>query len=131
MIHDLSELLSSHMWEELNALDSRLSSRRRQSLSELLRAWSRYAELVASREPIDSDDYTAMLFARDAIQDLAEHATLPTQRLLEALVGHADSVFFFGTRPDVIGDVRGGVRDARPSWWWDRIPHALRSSTAP
>jgi hypothetical protein len=119
---DPTDVLPEQVREELLALDARLSSRRRQSLPELLRAWSRYAELLSSRTPLDPDDYRAMLFARDAIEDLVGRATPTTRQILEALVGHSDSLFLFGTREDHDGAVQGRSHEDRPGWWWSRAP---------
>src|SRR5205085_3273288 len=122
MMDDPAEVLSEQVREELIVLDSHVSSRRRQSLPELLRAWSRYADLISSRERIDLDDYRGMLFARDAIQDVVRRATPATGRLLEALVSHPDSLFVFGTRKDDAGVLQAEQTEDRPGWWWGRVP---------
>jgi len=108
---------------ELEFLDNLIRSDRHQSLPDLLRLWHHYAELIASSRPITQDDYSAILFARDAIQNLIQRATLVTGRILEALVSHDDSVFLSATRHDDSGSFQAAERGDRPGWWWDRVPH--------
>jgi hypothetical protein len=88
----------------------------------LFKRWSTYADILFKRESVDFDDFRAMLGARDAIQDLLNRATLPTKRVLEALVSHQDSMFLLGTietgrtdKTDIFGNERTG-------WWWRRVP---------
>ena len=78
--------------------------------------------MIASSRPITQDDYSAILFARDAIQNLIQRATLVTGRILEALVSHDDSVFLSATRHDDSGSFQAAERGDRPGWWWDRVP---------
>jgi len=116
------DLFPDEVARELEFLSALLESRRRQSLPDLLRAWHNYAERVASRAPIAQDDYAAMLFARDAIQDLLQRASLVTGRLLEVLINHDDSLFLFATRHDDSGSFQAADRGDRTGWWWDRVP---------
>ena len=124
---DPSELFSRELTDELHELDSHVRAQRRQSLPELLDAWRRYASRLAQDEAVDLDDYVAMLFARDAIQDVIERATPTIARVLEALVAHNDSVFLFCSRADN-SNVVGSIADRPgPGWWWARLPRRLTS----
>ena len=125
---ELSSLLPSEVRRELDELSAFVSRQRRQSLAELLRAWTRYADLVISQKAVALDDYRAMLFARDAIQDLVCRASLPTARLLDALVSHADSLFLVGTVKDDAGLLLAEHTEHRLGWWWHRIPRGMQTS---
>jgi hypothetical protein len=118
---EISELFPAGIVEEFGHLDSYVTSKRRQSLPELLRAWSRYASRIATREPIELDDYVGMLFARDAIQDIMQQATPTASRLLGALTTLDDALFFFCTKHDK-DNVLEAVVSIGPYWWWHRIP---------
>jgi hypothetical protein len=118
---DISELLPADVVEELRHLDSYVSAKRRQSLPELLRAWSRYANRLSTHEPVDLDDYVGMLFARDAIQDIIQQATPTAARLLEALTTLDDALFLFCTKHDE-DNVLEAAASIGPYWWWHRIP---------
>jgi hypothetical protein len=119
---NFAALVSQPVLDELSLLDAFVSRRHRQSLPELLSAWRRYSDLVASRLPVDMDDFKAMLFARDAIQEAVNRATLSSARLLEALISHEDSAFEMGTTNDENGLLLARRLEHRPGWWWGRIP---------
>jgi hypothetical protein len=125
---DLNELLPAGILQELRHLDSYVSTQRRQSLPELLRAWSRYANRLSNQEAVDLDDYMPMLFARDAIQDVIQQATLTVARLLEALIAHDDSIFLFCSQQDRDNVLATVVTSIPPHWWWHRIPLLISSS---
>lgn len=119
---DPSELFTRELADELRELDSHVKAQRRQSLPELLDAWRRYAIRLAQDEAIDLDDYMAMLFARNAIQDVIERATPTIARVIEALVTYSDSIFLFCSLADN-GSVVGSIADdPGPGWWWTRVP---------
>lgn len=124
---DPSELFSADVADELRRLDSHVRARRRQSLPQLLAAWTRYAGQLARDETVDLDDYLAMLFARDAIQDVIQRATPVVARVIEALVAHNDSIFLFCSKADddnIVGSMSG---EPGPGWWWARVPRRLAS----
>jgi hypothetical protein len=102
---DLNELLPAGILQELRHLDSYVSTQRRQSLPELLRAWS-----------------------RDAIQGIIQQATLAVARLLEALIARDDSIFLFCTQQDRDNVLATVVTSIPPHWWWHRIPLLISSS---
>lgn len=119
---DISELFPSDVVEELGQLDSHVTEKRRQSLPELLRAWSRYVNRLSRPEPVDLDDYVGMLFARDAIQDIMQLAAPTGARVLEALTTLDDAHFLFCTMHDQ-DNILGAMVTSIPShWWWHRIP---------
>jgi hypothetical protein len=118
---DIAELLSAEVRLELAALDAQERSSSRQTLAVLLGRWRRYAVWVSSARPVPLDDYQAMLFARDEIQRLIAIASLPTARLLDALVSPDDSVFLAGTTADDDGVFQGHGH----GWWWRRLPKRL------
>ena len=99
---------------EFEYLDAIVRSTRRQSLSDLLRLWHHYAERLASRRPISQDDYAAILFTREDIQDLLQRGSLITSRVLEALISHDDSVFLSATQPDDSGSFQAADKGERP-----------------
>ena len=115
-------LFPDEVAREFEYLDALIKSDRRQSLSDLLRLWHHYADRLASRRSISQDDYAAILFTRDDIQDLLQRASLFTGRVLEALISHDDSVFLSATRHDDSGSFQAADRGERPGWWWDRVP---------
>lgn len=116
------DVLPAAVREELLTLDAYLVSRQRERLVHLLTRWSNYGDKIFSREPIDFDDFQAVLGARDALAAVLGRATLRTKRILEALVSHQDSLFLSGTvarggtpETDIFGDPMVG-------WWWYRVP---------
>jgi hypothetical protein len=119
---DINELLPIDALEEFRRLDNYVRTQRRQSLPELLRAWSRYANWLSTREAVNLDDYLPMLFVRDAIQDLVQQATLTVALLLEALIANDDSIFLFGTEEDTEDILATVVSSIPERWWWHRIP---------
>jgi len=119
---DPSELFPAELAEELTRLDSYVRSRRRQSLPDLLRAWHRYTGRLSTREAVDLDDYVAMLFARDAIQDVGQRASPTVGGVILALVGQDDSVFMLSTHSDEANVVVSVVHDPGTGWWWSRVP---------
>jgi hypothetical protein len=119
---DMNELLPIDALEECRRLDSSVRMQRGQSLPELLRAWSRYANWLSKREAINLDDYLPMLFVRDAIQGLIQQATLTVARLLEALIANDDSIFLFCTKQDTESILASVVSSIPERWWWHRIP---------
>jgi hypothetical protein len=125
---DPSELFSTEFIDELDSLDAYVRSQRRQSLADLLRAWSRYSGLLASNKPIDSDDYLAMLFARDAIQDILERATPTVGRVLQALVTQDDSIVLFCSRRDDGNILASMTTQPQSGWWWTRLPRTFVQS---
>jgi hypothetical protein len=121
---DIAQLLPVEARQELDLLDEYLSSRR-QSLPDLLRAWSGYARTMARHERIHMDDYLAMLFARDAIHDVVQRATPTVSRLLGALVSDSDSLFLFGTHNDDEQLIQSKMTTTSSAWWWRRAPYVL------
>jgi hypothetical protein len=122
---DVTQLFSDEMLREFDTLENYLSTRRRQSLPDLLRAWRRYGRLVAERERVSMDDYLAMLFARDAIQDILNQATPSVCRLLEVLVSESDDLFLFGTERDEANLLQSRATGTRSTWWWTRVPFVV------
>ena len=122
---DIAQLLPVEARRELDLLDEYLSSRRLQSLPDLLRAWSNYARTIARHERIHLDDYLAMLFARDAIHDVVQRTTPTVSRLLGGLVSDSDSLFLFGTHNDDEQLLQSKVTTTSNAWWWMRVPYAL------
>lgn len=127
---DISELFPAGIIEELGRLDSYVRGKRRQSLPELLRAWSRYANRLSTHEPVDLDDYVGMLFARDAIQDIMQQATPVAARVLEALITLDDALFLFCTKPDEDNVLEAMVTSIPSYWWWHRIPFTRPAAPA-
>jgi hypothetical protein len=121
----LADIFPEGFSEELDVLDRHLQSQRRQSLPELLRAWDRYAEVLVGRVPVALDDYIAMLFARDAIQDLLQRANPLAGRVLEALISHNDNLFLNATRIDVDEVLNALEANGKKGWWWSRIPQLV------
>jgi hypothetical protein len=119
---DRDEFLPAAVREEFLALDEYLASRQHERLVDLLTRWSTYTDTLFKREPVDFDDFRAMLGARDAIQALLNRATLPTKRVLEALVSHQDSMFVLGTTEKSGPDKTDVFGNQRTDWWWHRVP---------
>jgi hypothetical protein len=115
-------LFPEEVQREIEYLDALVRSDRHQSLPDLLRLWHHYADLLAKRRSMPQDDYAAILFTRDDIQDLLQRASLVTGRVLSALISHDDSVFMSATRHDDTRSFQAAERAERPGWWWDRVP---------
>jgi hypothetical protein len=123
---DLAKLFPQEFWDEVDVLTGMVASQRRsQSLPELLQLWSRYAAIIARNEQIHLDDYSAMLFARDLVQEVIDTASLRTGRILEALISVDDSLFLFGTQQDDGEIIKQSHLRVGNGWWWRRVPGAL------
>jgi hypothetical protein len=119
---NISDAIPDEIRSELDRLNSWLLTERHQSLVELLKAWSRYADLLSSRAPIHLDDYQGILFARDAVENILTLGTPNTADLLHVIVRQSDYKFYSATKADESRLLEEIGSAERCGWWRSRIP---------